>query len=261
MNRKTKYFIGLGGIAVLSGAIFFVLYSFFHSENALRDWKEIKDEGVIHIVTEYNSIGYYVSGDTVAGTQYDLCKYIEERSGLQVFIRLENNLETAIDKLNRNIYDVIALNIPITSQSRAELAFTMPIVKSKQVLIQRKSAESDTIQLIRNQLHLAGKTIYVPQNSPVILRLQNLSEEIADPIHIAESIEYTQEELLYRVAYGSIDYAVVDQEIANKNKKNFPNIDSETDISFTQLQAWAVRQSSPVLLDSLNVWMVGYLQY
>ncbi|MDR0546659.1 MAG: glutamine ABC transporter substrate-binding protein, partial [Dysgonamonadaceae bacterium] len=31
------------------------------------------------------------------------------------------------------------------------------------------------------------------------------------------------------------------------------------DISFTQLQAWAVRKSSPVLLDSLNVWMTEYI--
>ena len=30
--------------------------------------------------------------------------------------------------------------------------------------------------------------------------------------------------------------------------------DIETDISFTQLQSWAVRKTSPILLDSLNSW-------
>ena len=32
-------------------------------------------------------------------------------------------------------------------------------------------------------------------------------------------------------------------------------LDIQTDISFTQLQAWAVRKSSPILRDSLNVWL------
>jgi membrane-bound lytic murein transglycosylase MltF len=66
---------------------------------------------------------------------------------------------------------------------------------------------------------------------------------------------YTQEQILYMVAYKQIDYAVVDKRIALKNKKLFPEIDMETDISFTQLQAWAVRKNSPILLDSLNCWI------
>ncbi|MDR0546114.1 MAG: transporter substrate-binding domain-containing protein [Dysgonamonadaceae bacterium] len=255
MNHKKKNFIVLGGIAILLGAIFLCLYFSGKSGTAVRDWEEIYSEGEIRIVTEYNSVGYYVSGDTVAGAQYDLCRYLEQRSGLKVNIALENNFETAIDKLNRNIYDIIALNIPITTQSRTELAFTIPITQNKQVLVQRKPEPGDTIPVIRNQMDLAHKTVYVPQNSPVILRLKNLAEEIAEPIVIEEVAGYTQEELAYMAAYGTIDYAVVDKEIALKISRLFPNIDIETDISFTQLQAWAVRKSSPVLLDSLNVWL------
>jgi len=254
MNRKKKNLILLGGIIVLLGAVFWIL-SITRTMIAVRDWEEIQEEGIIHVVTEYNSVGYYVLNDTIAGIQYDLCKYLEECSGLKVQIDLENNLETAIEKLNRNIYDIIALNFPITSAHNTDLAFTVPITQNKQVLIQRKPSENDTTPLIRNQIHLAGKTIHVAKNSPVILRLQNLSEEIAGPIYISETADYTQEELLYMVAYQSIDYAAVDKVIAQKNQKIFPNIDIETDISFTQLQAWAVRTSSPVLLDSLNAWI------
>jgi membrane-bound lytic murein transglycosylase F len=57
------------------------------------------------------------------------------------------------------------------------------------------------------------------------------------------------------VAKGDIDYAVCDQQIARMTQKNLPEVDILTDVSFTQLQSWAVRKDSPVLLDSLNSWL------
>ena len=56
------------------------------------------------------------------------------------------------------------------------------------------------------------------------------------------------------VAKGDIDYAVCDQQIAKISKEQLPEIDIDTDISFTQLQSWAVRKDSPILRDSLNSW-------
>ncbi|MDR2843612.1 MAG: transporter substrate-binding domain-containing protein [Candidatus Symbiothrix sp.] len=255
MNLTTKKRLVAGGIMILFATIIFV---YFHDKPLpVRDYSEIQDQGVLNIVTEYNSIGYYVSGDSIAGLQYKLCRYIEQRSGLKVHLSLENNLETSIQKLQQNVYDVIAMNIPVTTEIKKEVAFTVPITQNKQVLVQRLLNANDTTPLIRNQMDLAGKTLYVPKNSPNLLRLHNLSEEIAAPIYIKETTEYAQEQLLYMVAYQEIDYAVVDKEIAQKNIQSFPNIDIQTDISFTQLQAWAVRKDSPVLLDSLNVWLSG----
>jgi len=62
----------------------------------------------------------------------------------------------------------------------------------------------------------------------------------------------------YMVAKNEIDYTVVDREISLKNAEIFPDLDFNTDISFTQLQAWALRKNSPVLLDSLNAWITTF---
>ena len=108
---------------------------------------------------------------------------------------------------------------------------------------------------IRNQLDLAGKTLYIPKDSPARLRLQNLGHEIGDTIYVVEDELYSGEQLAIMVAKGDIDYAVCDQQIAVLSQKQLPEIDIKTDISFTQLQSWAVRKDSPILLDSLNSWL------
>lgn len=50
-------------------------------------------------------------------------------------------------------------------------------------------------------------------------------------------------------------FTVCDEVVAKQLAEQLPEIDVETDISFTQLESWAVRKDSPVLLDSLNSWL------
>ena len=66
------------------------------------------------------------------------------------------------------------------------------------------------------------------------------------------------EQLLIMVSYGEIDYAVCDENIAMASLDELPNLDIDTKISFTQFYAWGVNKNSPILLDSLNVWIDRY---
>jgi membrane-bound lytic murein transglycosylase MltF len=222
---------------------------------APRDYKEIRAEGILRIITEYNSSDYYISGDTIKGFQYELSRAIAQIAGLEIQTLLEMSLSESFKALDENKCDVIARNIPVTSEIKAEYLFTDPIVMNKQVLIQRTNEANNGIEPLRNQLDLAKKTIYIPLNSPALLRLQHLEHEIGDTIYIIEEPAYSSEQLAIMVAKGDIDFAVCDLQAARIFKRDFPEIDIDTDISFTQLQAWAVRADSPVLADSLNSWL------
>ncbi len=253
-NRLLLYLLILLAFSLLLMYFISKQKVFIGEENQPRDYPEIKNSGTLNIVTVYQSGDYSMADESLQGTAYDFFKFIANRSGLDVNILLENNLEKSIQDLYTGKYDIIARNIPITAENKKQLSFSTPISQGKQVLVQRTQS-NDSIPFIKNQIDLVNKIIYVPEHSPVILRLHNLSEEIAEPIHIKEEKEYTAEHLIYRVAYGEIDYAVVDEALARKNKTLFPEIDINTSITFSQWQAWAVRPSSPILLDSLNHWI------
>ncbi len=235
--------------------VMFRLWPYKKEPVAPRDYPEIKEEGILRMVTEYNQSGYYIAGDTIEGFQYELSQAIAALSGLEVQTQLEMSLAESFRELSDNQCEVIARNIPITSEIKEDYLFTEPIVFNKQVLVQRTKEANNGIQPIRNQLDLAQKTLYIPKNSPALLRLQNLAHEIGDTIYVKEDELYSSEQLAIMVAKGDIDYAVCDQQIARLSKENLPEIDIDTDISFTQLQSWAVRKDSPILLDSLNSWL------
>ena len=223
-----------------------------------RDFPEMAKSGELNVATDYNSIGYFVSGDSVMGFQYDLMKALEREWNLKVNVFLENSLDENLEGLLRGRYDIVARNIPVNSQLREQFYFTNSINLNKQVLVQRKAAFNDNIKPIRQHLDLAKKTIHVPKGSPVVLRLQNLSHEIGDTIYIVEDDTYETEQLAMMVAGGDIDFTVCDELVARQLADRMPEIDIDTDISFTQLESWAVRKDSPVLLDSLNAWFARF---
>ena len=255
---KTRKLLILYSVLLISVSILLVmLFNIKESDKVTeRSWQEIKDSGVLRAVTEYGSLGYYISGDSLQGFEYELSKKLSDISGLEIQLLLEMNLDKSFAMLKDGEVDVLMRNIPITDALKDEFDFTIPILASKQVLVQRTfDSDSNNVNVIRNQIELGGKVLYVPEHSPAIQRIKNLSEEIGDTIYINENKLYSSEQLFLMVVGGDIDYAVCDQRIAQDLQAKYPYIDINTDISFNQLQGWAVRKNSAILLDSLNSWI------
>ena len=161
--------------------------------------------------------------------------------------------------------DLLALNLTVTKERSSKVQFTIPHSHTRQVLVQRRPKrwwvmhrEVLEKSLLRNQLDLAGKTVYVPRNSSYAARLHHLSDEIGDSIHIVET-EDDFETLISKVSHGDIEYTICDENIARVNQTFFRNIDINTAISFPQNLAWAIRKKhSRQLLDTLDLWLIRF---
>ncbi|MBS2097948.1 MltF family protein [Carboxylicivirga linearis] len=228
------------------------------------DLDDIVKRGKIKVVTDYNSTNYFVYKGRPLGYQFELLKAMSNQLGLKLEITVSNNVEENINNLLNGDIDLIATNFTVTRNRSNKIAFTEPHCVTRQVLVQQKYRNSTgsepTIfnEVIRNQLDLAGKTIYVQENSSFVERLRNLSNEIGDSINIVEIPDYEVEQLIDLVANGEIPYTVCDENMARINTNFYDNIDVETAISFPQKIAWAVRPTSNDLLDVVNNWLINF---
>ena len=91
------------------------------------------------------------------------------------------------------------------------------------------------------------------------MRLNHLSNEIAEPIHIIEIKNKSSEQMVRLVANGKIKLTICDEQFAKKLKLKYPNIDVSLPISFAQEKAWAVHPDSPELLESLNEFLEDFI--
>jgi Predicted soluble lytic transglycosylase fused to an ABC-type amino acid-binding protein len=251
---KHKGYIKYLVLLVISSFLIFYFTKRDSTKGTPRDYAEIKKSGVLKVVTEYNSLSYFVDSDSISGFQYEMAKAFAKSKGLRLDIVPEMSYDKKLEGLSEGKYDIIANDMLVTTEIKDSILLTSPIHLNKQVLIQRK-AEYNNTRYIKSQLDLAHKILHVTKGSPSILRIRNLSNEIGEAIYIKEVEKYGAEQLMAMVAHGDISYAVCDASIAEASIDSFPQLDIHTDISFTQFYSWGVSKKSPVLLDSLNSWL------
>ena len=230
----------------------------------VRDYHEIKKSKKLVVVTNTNSTDYFIYRGQPMGFQLELMQIFAKELNVDLEIIAQNNLSRCFNMLDNDSCDIIAIGLTITKDRSAKFNFTKPYGFTNQVLVQRKpdnwqelSKKDLETKLIRNQLDLAKKTIYVQQNSSFVDRLKSLSQEIGDTIYIKQKNLET-EELIKQVANKKINYTVCDDYVGLVNKTYYPQIDVSTKISFPQKLAWAVNKQSDTLLNILNDWIVEF---
>ena len=229
------------------------------------DLDGMRKRGKLIAVTDFNSTNYFIYRGEPMGFHYELLKQFSEYLNLNLEIITQNDITKAVKMLYDGKTDLLAFDFTINSSRKKEIRFTEPFSQTRQVLVQRKpvrwrSMTIDDIEktIIRDQLQLAGKIVYVQAGSSSGECMRNLEKGIGDTIRIIE-VPYETEDLISLVAKGDIDYAVCDENIALVNSGYFPIIDVSTPVSFSQHLAWGIRkENSEQLAGALNAWITAF---
>ncbi len=228
-----------------------------------KDLAEIKTDGKLTAITIYNSTSYFLYRGEPMGFEYELLTRLAKDLGLELEMVIAEDSDALFDMLNRGEGDIIAHGLTITKARKQIVNFTDYHYVTHQALVQRKPKNWRKLpgykiekQLISDPLDLIGDTVHIRWNSSYYERLQNLSKEIGGTIYV-DTVpgDVTTEEIIKMVVEEEIDYTIADYNIAAINQTYYPILDIETQISFSQRIAWAVRKNSPRLLVAVNQWI------
>lgn len=224
------------------------------------DFDDIKERNELRVAVDYGATTYFLYKGQPVGFEYELLKRYAKNMGVDLKIVVEPSIKESFSKLQRGEIDLIAYPLAITPNRKEQVNFTNRYRTVRQMLIQRKPDGWRKINphamnklLIRNQVDLLGKKVHVLNSSSYLETLKSLEKQIGGEIEIIEdSASVESDEIIRRVSIGQYEYTVADENLAQVNSFSYPNIDFETPVSFPTRIAWAVRKTSPVLLDSLN---------
>lgn len=229
---------------------------------------KIIERGKLVVLTENSTVSYFVYRGQKMGFEYEVLNQFAKELGVKLEFRVVKNLDKVIDELNAGKGDLIACNYTITRDRRELINFSIPHLRSSQVLVQRKpegwqkmSAKELKSHLIDDPIELARKNVHVWGESSYYKRLISLMDEIGDTIYIhPEPGNIETEELIQRVSDGEIDYTVVDKNVAIINKRFFDNIDVNVELSIKQQIAFGVRKGDDKLLQYLDEWLEKFMK-
>ncbi len=230
-----------------------------------RDLDAILAEGKIRAVTNVNQTSYFIYKGEPMGFHFELLKKFADHQDLELEIITSNDIDEALEYLQTGAADLVAIGLSVSADRKEMMRFTDPLIQATQVLVQRRPAgwnrmTEDEIaeKLVRNQLDLAEKTIYVQKGSSYAQRLYNLERESGMDIGVIE-VPYDAEELARQVARGEIEYTVCDDYMSNIICSLYPELDLSTPVSFPLNISWSVRKDgTDGLVNELNRWIAGF---
>ena len=230
-----------------------------------RDLDAILAEGKIRAVTNVNQTSYFIYKGEPMGFHFELLKKFADHQDLELEIITSNDIDEALEYLQTGAADLVAIGLSVSADRKEMMRFTDPLIQATQVLVQRRPAgwnrmTEDEIaeKLVRNQLDLAEKTVYVQKGSSYAQRLYNLERESGMDIGVIE-VPYDAEELARQVARGEIEYTVCDDYMANIICSLYPELDLSTPVSFPLNISWSVRKDgTDGLVNELNRWIAGF---
>ena len=216
------------------------------------DLPQIKDSGVLVVLTLNSSTSYFDYRGEPMGFQYELAEQFSRSLGVELKVKVAQNTNDLVHKLLMGEGDLIAYDLPVTKEFKDSVAFCGEDIITHQVLVQRNSRKEKPL---KNVTELVGKEVYVKPGK-YLDRLINLDKELGGGILIrkVDNDSITTEDLIMQVSNGEIDYAVCDNDLAKLNKTYYPNLNIDLAVSFDQRASWAVRKTSPLLGEAATRW-------
>ncbi len=106
MKKEGNKYNRIIGIAVLLFVSFFV---FCCGTNTPRDYPEIKESNVLHVVMECSPSGFFRSGDSIiGGQQYEMVMSLSEYLNIPVKIHTETGLKASLEGLESGKENMIS---------------------------------------------------------------------------------------------------------------------------------------------------------
>lgn len=217
---------------------------------------DISIKGKLNVIMEYNSINYFIYRGRPMGFQYELIKRFADHLGVDLEIQVSNNLSESFRLLKYNRCHILANSITYTEERNNDFILTSPIVKTTQVLVQRK--KDMAVKYLSDINDLDNKRIFVKGNSGYISAMNKLKKNKELNIDIVPYNNFNTEDLIRLVSRGEIDYTISDYNIAHLNSRYYDNIDLSLQISEPTKTSWALNKKSIFLAKEINKWLEDF---
>jgi membrane-bound lytic murein transglycosylase MltF len=156
------------------------------------DFPDIIERGYINVIVEHNSMNFFVHHGRVMGLQYELLDHIEKRWNININQIVINDLGEALALVAFDSIDILTSDITIVPGRYPCIDFSIPLYKTKMVLVLYDSIKPSTEINDFSKLDikkLENKIIAVPTKSIFINFLNKLKKSLNLNFQIKELIE------------------------------------------------------------------------
>ncbi|MDZ7771151.1 MAG: transporter substrate-binding domain-containing protein [Balneolaceae bacterium] len=223
-----------------------------------RDWADIKESGVLRMITRYSSNTYFLHQGLEWGFEYELVNEFVREHDLALDVVIVGPGENPYDLLNSGEGDLIAGHYTVTPERRRYVTFTRPYNLVNQLLVysDRLTPQPSSVE----ELASSEVPITIKRNSSYFSRLQELRNDGREVTLQMVPGEKDTESLLFDVSQGDYLATVADNNIFQATNRYMPGLVRGPTIARDDSVAWAIRKNAPDLETQLNRYLYKHFR-
>ncbi len=218
-----------------------------HAREQSGSLARIRESGRVSVITRNNAHCYYTYREEPTGFEYDLAKAFAGHLGVDLQVKTFP-WAGMIHALSKGEGDFIAASMTVTPSRKKMVDFS-----DQYLSVQQRVVVHEDNYAIKDLADLKGKTIHIRRATSYEERLLEL-RRIGLDLTIKLYDDIPTEELIRQVAHEEIEVTVADSNIAQLNRRYYPNIKIGIPIAETQSLGWAVRKGDKALLRKINTF-------
>lgn len=228
------------------------------SEPVERDLAEIRNQGVLKMITYYSSNTYFLHQGLESGFEYELLKSFANENDLALEVVIIGPDENPFELLNRGVGDVIAANYTVNPERKELVTFTRPYNLVDQMIVTSSEIGGPVLSL--EELAERNLEIVVGRNSSYYHTLVSLQEKGVDLNFRIRTDNPDTETLLMEVAQGTTQATIADDNMFNKASRFIPGLEGGPIVSARDTISWAIRKNAPDLETALNRFLYKHFR-
>lgn len=235
-------FLGLGAIGYLNN-----WFTQSSKQEFILDKEGILTRGTLRVAVDNNSSSFYIYRGRRMGYEYELLLDLGKELGVQVEFVVASDIDEAFTKLEDGKVDLIAMNVQQNAERESFVIFTEAIGSMSTVLVGREKLTAwDT---------LGKDTVVVRKGAVYKSQLEQIKDSLSLDFTILE-VQDHEETLLDRVYEQELRWTVAEKNVAQTNATYYDELQLGLEVSKEEPVTWALRSTSPNLLQAVNSWLV-----
>ena len=213
----------------------------------ILDKEGIISRGSLRVAVDNNSSSFYIYRGRRMGYEYELLLDLGKELGVEIEFVVASGFDEAFGKLEEGRVDLIAMNVQQNEERESFVTFTESLGTMSTVLVGREKLTSwDS---------LGSDTVYVRKGAVYKSQLELLKDSLDLDFSILE-VQDHEEILLDRVYEQEVRWTVAEKNVAQTNATYYDELQLGLEVSKEEPVTWAMRSSSPELLQAVNNWLV-----
>lgn len=229
------------------------------TEPVERDFEQIKNSGVLRMITNYSSNTYFLHQGIERGFEYEMVRQFANEHNLALEVVIVGPNQNPYDLLNSGAGDLIAANYTITPERKNYVDFTRPYNLVNQLIIFSDDIQDPPTTL--EELAERHIPISVRRNSSYYNRLQELQEKGYDLNIRLTSSDMDTESLLFELARDQHKATVADNNMYQASSTYMNGLVKGPTIARNDTIAWAIRKNSPDLESQMNRFLYKHFRF